>query len=294
MSLVSRAVPRLVLLPMVLLVSVCGGNDTPSAPSTPPPTAAPVPTPTPTPIARTSCDRLGPGPGDGSGSSCPRETPSFQQEVDAAIDKIRAEHPELFEGRNVLSVGQYLVGVIKNLDDMGLCAGYDGEELQVKNSNDFNDQYHILTSNFQYRDGTGSYRVTCYPAAFPIPQASPGQVPGCSLPGSRDVGCGREKPSYLPQVDAAIQKVADTHPEIIDKTDIRGGNNWYRVLNVDAYAAAMVAELTRVGLCAFWDGHEMAVKGENRFSDQYDILAGDGYTRRGEGSYRTTCYPAAF
>ena len=37
----------------------------------------------------------------------------------------------------------------------------------------------------------------------------------------------------------------------------------------------------------------MAVKKENGFSDQYDILAGDGYTRRGEGSYRVTCYPAA-
>jgi hypothetical protein len=119
-------------------------------------------------------------------------------------------------------------------------------------------------------------------------------VPGCSLPGSRDVGCGREKPSYLSQVDAAIQKVADERPDLIDKNDVRGGNNWYRVLNVDAYAAAVVSNLNAVRLCARWDGHEMAVKGENRFSDQYDILAGDGYTRRGEGSYRVTCYPAAF
>jgi hypothetical protein len=38
------------------------------------------------------------------------------------------------------------------------------------------------------------------------------------------------------------------------------------------------------------------VKNTNTFSDQYDILAGEwpGFTRRGEGSYRTTCYPAAF
>jgi hypothetical protein len=83
-------------------------------------------------------------------------------------------------------------------------------------------------------------------------------------------------------------------PNIIDKTDSRGGNNWYRVLNVDAYADAVVRNLNAVGLCARWDGHEMAVKNANRVSDQYDILAGEGYTRRGDGSYRSTCYPAAF
>jgi hypothetical protein len=293
MTPVSRLVPRLSLLPLTLLLAVCGdGDKTPSAPSTPPPTAAPAPTPTPTPIARTNCERL--GPGTGAGVSCPRQTANFQKEVDAAIDRLRSERPDIFDGRNVRSVGQYLVGVIQILEDGGLCAGYDGEELQVKNSNDFNDQYHILTSNFQYRDGTGSYRVTCYPAAFPIAVPSPGQVAGCSLPGSRDVGCGVEKPSYLPQVDAAIQKVADEMPSIIDKNDVRGGVGWYRVHNVDAYAAAVVAKLSAAGLCARWDGHEMAVKGQNRYSDQYDILAGDGYTRRGDGSYRTTCYPAAF
>lgn len=291
MTSVARLVPRLLLLPLTMLLAVCGdGDKTPSTPSTPAPTAAP--TPTPTPAARTNCERIGLGTGAGVG--CPRETASFQKEVNEAIARLRAQRPDMFDGRNVLSVGQYLLGVIEILEEGGLCAGYDGEELQVKNSNDFNDQYHILTSNFQFRDGTNSYRVTCYPAAFPIATPSPGQVPSCSLPGSRDVGCGREKPSYLPQVDAAIQKVADEMPNLIDKSDVRGGNNWYRVLNVDAYVAAVVSKLNAVGLCARWDGLEMAVKGENRFSDQYDILAGDGYTRRGDGSYRVTCYPAAF
>jgi hypothetical protein len=293
MSLVSRLVPRLSLLPLTLFLAVCGdGDKTPSAPTTPPPTAAPAPTPTPTPIARTNCERLGPGTEDGN--HCPRQTANFQKEVDAAIDRLRAQRADIFDGRNVLSVGQYLLGVIQILEEGGLCAGYDGEELQVKNSNDFSDQYHILTSNFQYRDGTNSYRVTCYPAAFPLPLPSPGQVPGCSLPGSRDVGCGRERASYLAQVDAAIQKVADENPNLIDKNQTRGGNGWYRVLNVDGYVDAMVRTLSAVGLCARWDGFELAVKGNNRLSDQYDILAGDGYTRRGEGSYRVTCYPAAF
>jgi hypothetical protein len=294
MTLVPRLLPRLCLLPLTLVLAVCGDGDrNPSAPATPAPTATPAPQPTPTPVAaRTNCERIGLGPGAGHG--CPRRTANFQKEVDAAIAKFRAEHPELFEGRNVLSVGQYLVGVIENLEAVGLCAGYDGEELQVKNSNDFNDQYHILTSAFQFRDGFGSYRATCYPAAFPVDTPPPPQVPGCSLPGSREIGCGRERPSFLPQVDAAIQKVADEMPGVIDKADVKGGNNWYRVHDVDAYVDAVVRNLNAVGLCARWDGLEMAVKNANRVSDQYDILAGDGYTRRGEGSYRVTCYPAAF
>ena len=41
-------------------------------------------------------------------------------------------------------------------------------ELQVKNSNDFNDQYDIMISQGYVRRGAGSYRSTCSPAAFPL------------------------------------------------------------------------------------------------------------------------------
>lgn len=298
MMLVPRLLPRLFVLPLTLLLAVCGDGDrNPSAPATPAPTATPVPAPTPTPVAQTNCDRI--GLGTGSGVNCPRQTANFQREIDEAIARLRAERPDLFDGRNVLSVGQYLLGVTANLEDKGLCASFDGEEMQVKNSNDFNDQYHILTSGRQYRDGTGSYRVTCYPAAFPTPSAPPPQrAPGCSLQlaPSRDVGCGREKPSFLPLVDAAIQKVADEHPEILDKSQVTGGQGWYKILNPEAYFTEVVANLQANGVCAFYDGEELAVKDKNDYSDQYDILAftWPGYTRRGEGSYRSTCYPAAF
>ncbi|HEY7511184.1 MAG TPA: hypothetical protein VIG50_13075 [Vicinamibacteria bacterium] len=295
----SRLLSRVSILPLALLFGSCGDGDrTPSSPASPSPSATPVaPAPTPTPAARTNCERI--GMGTGTGVNCPRQSPSFQTEVDEAIAKLRADRPDLFEGRNVLSIGQYLLGVTANLEAMGLCASFDGEEMQVKNSNDFNDQYHILTSGQQYRDGTGSYRVTCYPAAFPTPSAPPPQrAPGCSLnlPPSRDIGCGRENAAFLPLVDAAIQKVADEHPEILDKSQVSGGQGWYKILNPDAYFNAVVSNLQARGVCAWYDGEELAVKNANTFSDQYDILAGEwpGFTRRGEGSYRTTCYPAAF
>ena len=43
-----------------------------------------------------------------------------------------------------------------------------------------------------------------------------------------------------------------------------------------------------------YDGEELAVKTENGFNEQFDIFAGDGFVRRGEGSYRSTCYPSTF
>ena len=36
------------------------------------------------------------------------------------------------------------------------------------------------------------------------------------------------------------------------------------------------------------------MKNTNAWNDQYDIISGDGYIRRGTGSYRSTCYPAWF
>ena len=40
--------------------------------------------------------------------------------------------------------------------------------------------------------------------------------------------------------------------------------------------------------------NNLAIKKDNTFNEQYDIVQGDGFVRRGAGSYRSTCYPAAF
>ena len=289
MTWVPRLLPRLMLLPLTVLLAVCGdGDKNPAAPPTP----IPAPTPAPTPVVQTNCERI--GFGTGSGTGCPREAPTFLKEVEAAIDRVGAEHPNVVSGDRVLSIGQYYVFLVENLEKAGLCADFDGEEIQVKNSNAFNDQYHVMTSQLLLQRGQKAYRSTCYPAAFPTPAPPLPDTPGCSLKPSKEKACGRESPAFLAQVDAAIQKVADELPGVLDKSDIRGGPNWYRIVNADAYLEGVVRNLNAVGLCARWDGHEMAVKNENRFSDQYDIIAGEGYTRRGAGSYRTTCYPAAF
>jgi hypothetical protein len=232
---------------------------------------------------------------------CKKESQTFLAKVDEAIEQLIRNQPQVFDlgdaaaggSYRVRSLGQYYVGVIDNLEKMGLCAHFDGEELQVKNNNDFSDQYHILTSSGYARRGENSYRATCYPAAFPTAEPPRPETPGCSLPPSREVGCDNEEPSFLAEVDASIEQVAKEHPEYFDLND-RKQENWYRILNGEGFTKAMEESLRKKGLCARYDGEEMAVKRENRLSDQYDIIVAEGYTRRGRGSYRTTCYPAAF
>jgi hypothetical protein len=140
----------------------------------PPPTTDAVPTPEP---AR-SVQALGCGlpPGGGTGEDCPMESPSFQALVEQAIDLAVHEHPEMINTNRargcancwqVLDTHNFPEEVGRNLQKMGLCTTYDGEELAVKNTNAFNDQYDILLAEgYLRREDTGSYRATCRPAWF--------------------------------------------------------------------------------------------------------------------------------
>jgi hypothetical protein len=297
---------RIAVVGVVVLassLSVCGGKKdaTPVAATSPPPVAAtPVPTPEATPDTLFSCVL-----GDGSAnSSCRRESPSFLNEVDTAISQLVQQQPQIFDlenqlgdgGYKVVSPGQYYVGVMRNLQHMGFCANFDGEEMQVKNTNEFSDQYHIMISSGYVRRGASSYRATCYPAAFPVGGSGlPGQRADCSLPPSREIACGREETTtYLGEVELSITQLAQQHPELFNLNDLQSGTDWFKVVNVQGYIDGMIAQMRAKGFCAMWDGEELVAKKENRFTEHFDILTGDDHIRRGQGSYRVTCYPAAF
>lgn len=293
-----------VALPALVLISflaACGGDDTPNnppPPSAPPASAAPTapPPPSPTLPGQASCSRIGLGTFN---ENCPRSGAHHQAQVEQAIDMVLQQKPEAFEnhplGKRVLSPGQLLVGVIENLDRMGVCADFDGEELQVKTSNDLNDQYHLITSNFILRRGESMYRATCFPATFPTPAPPLVPTPGCRLAPSRSLTCTRELPSrYILDVDRAIDKVAREHPEVFDFNRVQPGTPWFKIVDFDRYFVLMVEAMQSFGYCSIYDGEELAVKTDNGFNEQFDIFAGDGFVRRGEGSYRSTCYPATF
>ena len=235
-----------------------------------------------------SCERL---PLGAAKYSCRDENPTFLGEVTDAINEVKIQHPEYFDrGDIVNNVGGYYVGVIKNLDKQGICAGFDGEELAVKNNADYNDQYKILTSWNQVRY---FYIGTCYPAVFPLDRSNPGPSPaGCSLPPSTEIACGVPDSQFLGDVLSAVDQVQAQRPDLFDFTQT--ANGWPLVKDMPKYHAAVIEVLGGKGYCGKFDGEEIAVKRTNDFTEHYDINFADKYVRKGPGIYRGSCYPAAF
>ncbi|HUG54729.1 MAG TPA: hypothetical protein VMR21_14065 [Vicinamibacteria bacterium] len=165
---------RASVLPAVLLLTACGSPipATPALEPTPNPT--PVPSPTPA-TARVACG-VGAGTGDGLQEHCPRTSPSFLAEVDAAINRVVDRHPELVDLDDRAGRGGYFV---RNIDEFfrqvveevaegsRLCAIVDADlEIAVKRNNAFSDQYKLMWSSGYIRRGDSSYRATCVPAWF--------------------------------------------------------------------------------------------------------------------------------
>src|SRR5688572_3696267 len=94
MSLSTRRLGSLAVIVLASVLSVCGGKDQPAAPAGEPsaPPATTPPAPAATPDALFSCHL-----GDGSETnSCQRENPSFLDDVDAAINKLVKDEPDIF------------------------------------------------------------------------------------------------------------------------------------------------------------------------------------------------------
>ena len=171
----------LTLAPVVvaagLLALSCGGGSSPSAP---PVDATPQPVATPAPggegASASSCP-IGKGDPD---ATCTRRSPQLLAAMDAAIDRLVRDRPELFNRLEEASPGsglyrvldseRYLDGVVANLRASGLCAErtLDLERVVVKSTNDFSEEWDVLASSGFIRRGGGSYLQTCEPAVFPV------------------------------------------------------------------------------------------------------------------------------
>jgi hypothetical protein len=271
----------------VLLVMSCGGGGDVTAPPTDAPVAANTPTAAPTaaPTPQNGVRGCNLPPVSGA-SGCSREEPRFLVQVDAAVSKLQRTRPDIFEGTYVRSPGQFYLGVIANLEADGFCAAFDGEEIQVKDSQDYSEQYHLMTSGRYVRWGDVTYRATCRPAAFPKAEAPLPPRGDCSLPSSRSIACARETPKYLGHIQAAIDQLRREQPGLF-----RGDY----VLNPDQYYAGLVKILKDGKMkCAIFDGEEIAVKNDNNMSEQYHVMYSWGQIRSDEYSYRASCYPAAY
>jgi hypothetical protein len=161
-----------------MLQTGCGGSS-PAVPN-PTPTVAPTPTPqpTPTPLALTQVKpcRLPPSsnPQSWEPNGCPRLKGNLAgrlaPELNAALDRVLLERPDLFNfndmnGGNprVKDRQAYHVAVMSALSDLGVCGNIEKEEIAIKNTNDFNEQWNIWTSSaYTWR----RYETTCTPAWF--------------------------------------------------------------------------------------------------------------------------------
>jgi hypothetical protein len=151
----------------------CGSSSPASAPEAPaaPPTPAPTPQPTPLPPESLGC---GLPPVPNPTISCPRTSGSYQHIVEEALARLAAQHPQIFDfdnrrgplGYYINDHAAYYEGVLFHIRAQGACAIFDGEEIAVKTTNEFSDQYKIMISSGHVQTGDKVYRATCAPPAF--------------------------------------------------------------------------------------------------------------------------------
>lgn len=145
----------------------------PTPAPTPKPTPTPQPTPSPTtePPAGSSCSLP---PSNPASPSCTDESALLYGPVDTALTAVTNSRPDLFDLDNKVCANCYYVkninGYVKQVQNQlaaqGICSYWDGEELAVKNTNQYSEQYDILLASGHMRRGVGSYRGICRPAWF--------------------------------------------------------------------------------------------------------------------------------
>ncbi len=99
---------------------------------------------------------------------CCRDASSsnFASQVEQAQAVILSTRPDLFNGNRVIEDADYTTAVAEELERMGFCATSGGppDEVGIKTSNDFNEQYDVILGSTQ-RPWT-NHTVTCRPSRF--------------------------------------------------------------------------------------------------------------------------------
>ena len=85
------------------------------------------------------------------------------------------QKPELFDFEQkaagtdwpvVKDMTAYHLAVVNALAAKGYCGIFDGEEIQLKRSNELSEHYDVNYADRYVRRGAGIFRTSCYPAAF--------------------------------------------------------------------------------------------------------------------------------
>jgi len=135
------------------------------------------------------------------------------------------------------------------------------------------------------RGPTAPVTPTPSPTPTPAPTPDPPLSASCTrLPaGNPDAPCRYESATFQAEMDDAIRTLQGEQPQVFEGDAVK---------SVGAYYVGLIRILDRKGLCAAYDGEELAVTNTNAYSDQYHVMTSKQLVRFGPGSYRTTCYPA--
>jgi hypothetical protein len=139
------------------------------------------------------------------------------------------------------------------------------------------------------------------PVTTPAPVLTPPPVTSsCPLgPGSVTASCSPGSMRLSRYVETAIDLLIREKPSLVDLTSTRPPNtDQYKVLDEEAFLDTVVDNLRRQALCAERDGDDLGsmrivAKISNDYSETFDVLD-NGYIRRRQAAYVTTCTPAAF
>lgn len=157
----------------------CGGDSSPAQPaaaSTPAATPTPAPTPPPQPLSVIPPCPL-PASNPGASAECTAPRSQLQAQVNAAIDRVMTERPDLFNfndldgGPRILDYDRYMTAVVAAVNSGGMCGRIDPEgEVSVKQTNAFTEHF-IIASKAGWNPPQGNwvrrkYVGACKPAVF--------------------------------------------------------------------------------------------------------------------------------
>lgn len=156
----------------------------------------------------------------------------------------------------------------------------------------------VVLALVSFNDCGGS-KSPAGPAPVPSPSVAPGPTPSPTATadpplskscekigwGVNALKCPMEIPAFQKDVDEAIRTLQRERPDIFNGNFID---------KPGAYYVGLIQVLDRQGICAGYDGEELAVKVDNTSNEQYDVQTASGLARFGPSSYRSTCYPASF
>jgi len=265
----------------------------------PTPVPVPTPTPAPTPSQSAACRLTAPTVDCSTRVTKPQElAPALQAAVDAAVATPGTMYTDV--QNRIYNLPQFRSITINQLTAAGLCAAFDygddtGNEIYLRSGDGcVIEQYGLIASDGGVRPVGAKTNLWSDSWGVPVPGPKP-QFPkvgdlSCPLPGDYSTFCFSIKftpGQFGPAVYAAMTQVMNESPQLFDATDFPAGGQRefdppdlklpaWRILDQDAYIAAVEKKIRSQGLCGYVDNGDIlkvkSVAMGNIFHEETDIV----------------------